>query len=417
MNAREVKGLYPIDGIDASLSHTDLAPLEQMLDEAQLVGLGESIHTSGGYYQAKFRLFRYLVEQLGFRALAIESPWEYAQWTREYAAGLHADKKRAMRGIFTVWRAKAVGDLLDWIRAYNESNPDDPVCVYGYDIQQPWCDYPALEEFLAEAVPERHQTLLAGLETNIAFDASSDGDFYSSEFSKRMYDHEAGPEVLQRYRQCDEGLKAIEALFADERDELIEATSEKDFLMAELRLVGLRAWMDAAYYHFGREEPALGNEARDRGMAFAVRRLRRFRCPGARTAVWAHNMHLTKANHRIGGESDDSTRPGGRSMGTFLAEHFGTAYRAIALVGRYVETNWSCVDNDARKPVTDPDAVETILAEYDEPYLLYDAHRGELFSSDQTYRLGHWNRLVVPRQFDALFFLDHSSPMTPLDVR
>ena len=51
------------------------SPLRKRIGKASVVGLGESIHTSGGYYQMKHRVFRYLVERGGFRVLAIESPW------------------------------------------------------------------------------------------------------------------------------------------------------------------------------------------------------------------------------------------------------------------------------------------------------------------------------------------------------
>lgn len=90
----DVAGLYRIEGIDESLPHTDLAPLEEILDRARFVGLGESVHTSGGYYRAKFRLFRYLVEVLGFRAFAIESPWQDADLTRDYTEGAADDRAR-----------------------------------------------------------------------------------------------------------------------------------------------------------------------------------------------------------------------------------------------------------------------------------------------------------------------------------
>lgn len=141
-------------------------------------------------------------------------------------------------------------------------------------------------------------------------------------------------------------------------------------------------------------------------MAFALRQLHRLRCPDAKTAVWAHNMHLNKANHRING---------GRSMGTFLYEQLEDDYRAVALIARHAETNWACIDNSKRKPVADPNAIEKVLGDFDEPYLLYDAHRGDLFEPDETFDLGHWDDIAPTEQFDALFFLEHSPPKEPVE--
>ena len=298
-----------------------------------------------------------------------------------------------------------MANLLNWIRRYNESNGDNPIHLFGYDIQQPWHDYPALSKFLNKAVPERSDDLIDGLETNIAFEAASGADFFATEFAARMYDHEAESEVRQRYGPCDEGLETIERLFDEERDELIDATSKEEFAYAELRLVGLRAWMDDVYHSYGLSDLAAGNEARDRGMAFALSRLHELRCPDAQTAVWAHNMHLTRAHHRI---------RGGRSMGTFLAEKLGDEYRCIGLIGRVVETNWNQEIDEARKPVTDPRAIETMLASFEQPYLLYDLDCGDLLDPGETCVLNSWEDVVPSEQFDALLFVDHSPPRVRL---
>lgn len=60
-------GIYRIEGLGDSLPKDDLEPLAGIVGKAELVGLGEAVHTSGDFYRAKFRIFRYLVEELGFR--------------------------------------------------------------------------------------------------------------------------------------------------------------------------------------------------------------------------------------------------------------------------------------------------------------------------------------------------------------
>src|SRR6187399_1486940 len=63
-------GVWRLDGTDPELPTADLEPLRALVGRATMVGLGESVHTSGGYYETKHRLFRYMVEKLGFRVLA-----------------------------------------------------------------------------------------------------------------------------------------------------------------------------------------------------------------------------------------------------------------------------------------------------------------------------------------------------------
>ncbi len=77
VGATEIEpGIYRVDGIDETLPNDDLAPLAGIIKKAEIVGMGESVHTVGDYYRAKFRIFKYLVEELGFRALGFESPWK-----------------------------------------------------------------------------------------------------------------------------------------------------------------------------------------------------------------------------------------------------------------------------------------------------------------------------------------------------
>src|SRR4030095_17031890 len=56
-------GMHAFDGTDVALPTGDLAPLWVLIGDARLIGLGESIHTSGGFYATKHRLIRALIEE------------------------------------------------------------------------------------------------------------------------------------------------------------------------------------------------------------------------------------------------------------------------------------------------------------------------------------------------------------------
>jgi hypothetical protein len=78
-------GLWGLHGADPGLGSTeDLAPLRRMIGKATVVGLGEAWHTSGGFYRMKHRIFRDLVETLGFRVFAIESHWASGEKANRY---------------------------------------------------------------------------------------------------------------------------------------------------------------------------------------------------------------------------------------------------------------------------------------------------------------------------------------------
>jgi len=76
------RGIFKLEGIEPSLEHDDLRPLGKLLGKAEVVGLGEAVHTTAGFSLPKLRLFRYLVEEEGLRAFGFESPWIDAERAR-----------------------------------------------------------------------------------------------------------------------------------------------------------------------------------------------------------------------------------------------------------------------------------------------------------------------------------------------
>ena len=144
-------GIWSLSGNDPGLAAGDLAPLQRIVGNATVVGLGEAVHTSGGFYRMKHRLLRYLVETMGFRAFAIESPWIAADSVAAYVQTCEGTPEDAMKGLFGVWQSTEVRDMVQWMCEWNRSHrkAKDKVSFFGFDIQQPQDDKPALAAFLA----------------------------------------------------------------------------------------------------------------------------------------------------------------------------------------------------------------------------------------------------------------------------
>ena len=65
--------IVPLISWEAGHGFADLEPLEAMIGDARIVGLGESTHGTCEHFQMKRRPVEYLVEQLEFTWLAVES--------------------------------------------------------------------------------------------------------------------------------------------------------------------------------------------------------------------------------------------------------------------------------------------------------------------------------------------------------
>ena len=399
--------IFTLEGTDPTLPTADLAPLSTIVGNSAVVALGETVHTVGGFYEAKDRVFRYLVEEEGFRAFAFESPWVDADLVAEYVSSGSGDASSAViDGLFRVWQSEEVLVLVEWMRAWNVDHPDDPVSFFGFDVQQPWYDGPALIAFLGDVLPDEATALVPEIERcNGATDESS-AAYYSNP--------DPGAMTQEDFDACLAALDEVEGLFQSSEAEIVDLSSEDALEFGRIHLVGLRAWQGMTF-HF-KDDAAVAYEARDEGMADVFLRMKELRNPGGRTALWAHNWHIAaRAEDMIDGAY--AWAPGARSMGSFLEDELGADYVPIGLLGYQVSMDWPPYNQGEAPLPTDPRDMAVMLHELGHDYLVVDlAFPG---ATDPFFEPGE-NYQIYEAQFEpavlfrGLIFLDGAPAMTPL---
>lgn len=384
------EGLWRITGTDPNLPQEDLEPLRRIVGGAQFVGLGESVHTSGGFYELKHRVFRYLVEQMGFRAFGMETSWIRAERVAEYVQTCQGTPRDAIRGIFGVWQSSEVEALVRWMCEWNTAHPDDRVHFYGFDIQtQAFQNGEALIAFLERLGIGADDPRVTGIR-------ACDGvDTFYFPFA---------PFPPELYQQCQNALSGVAALFDREEKAIGEQTSAEDLAWARIHLVGQQAWQEQLFLI---NDIDRSGRARDRGMAYVVQAIRDLRFPHARTVLWAHNGHLAKDVDEAGYIAVE--------MGTLLAKELKSQYAAIGLVARETYIDWrnvgcGLVDDF---PLT-PRTVESHFHGLGPGVgVLADLKHEKLFQSGAYYLVGSVPMRPV-EQFDAILYLESSPKMHPL---
>ena len=143
--------VHALSGIDFALPGDDLAPLDAMIGDARLVGLGETAHRSGGILKAKNRVIRYLIEKHGFRVVGIETEFTDALQANAYVQTCSGDATDIVhRHIRNTWHDASTASLLKWLCEFNQQHPDDRVTLIGFNNLQPWHDVRALSAYAAE---------------------------------------------------------------------------------------------------------------------------------------------------------------------------------------------------------------------------------------------------------------------------
>jgi len=112
------------------------------LDElatAQIIGLGEASHGTKEFFQSKHRIFKYLVENQGFKVLAMEADFgESVYINQAIQEGRTGDIKGLMaeKMIFWTWHTQEVLELLEWMSEYNKGKSAEEKLQYlGMDCQ------------------------------------------------------------------------------------------------------------------------------------------------------------------------------------------------------------------------------------------------------------------------------------------
>lgn len=388
-------GVYRLHGSAPGLPQNDLEPLRQIIGNARIVSLGESIHTSGGYYEMKHRVFRFLVEKMGFRAFAFESPWPNADRVGQYVASCGEPPEEALRGLFGVWQSAETRDLVKWMCDWNRSHrkKQDKLFFFGFDVQQSAQDAAALIAFLERLGVGSGDPRVTDIQ---ACDGVSAPTVYPGAISDA------------RNEQCLRGLAAAEELIDQEAGQHAAGISPQDLEYARLRVVGVRSWQGQVYYR-GIGDGVKSSESRDSGMAYAFGVLRRLRYGDVKTVVWAHNYHIAKDARTSSWET--------KTMGSFLREMFGSSYVALALIANISEIDWPNVGCGPTRVFRFAGVVERQLHDLGYEALLVDLDfpggkppflaPGEDFPFSEV-------RMVPAVQFDGAFFLERSRKMEPL---
>jgi erythromycin esterase-like protein len=415
------KGIYPIAGHDPGLPHDDLAPLGVIIGDAKVVALGESMHTSKGYYQAKHRLFKYLVEEEGFRILAFESNWTPAENINAYVQSCQGDPAQlVVDNLLYTWTGQSVSDLVEWMCLYNQEHPDDPVHFYGFDVQQTWLDGPALVSYLEQVVPDLADEFAAGVAQCRCTTSNSHADCVA------LYG-ELGKITDEELQLCVGAVEDVESWFLENEAQAIQGSSADELEYARLRAIGIKRNTTKNYYKL-KGDWGKSYEHRDWAMAYAFNKFREMRFPEAKIALWAHNWHIAQDTPAmtepavtllpvpVGLEASTGT-------GTILRQQLGDEYIAIGLHAYHLSVNWEGVRQGAFPPHTET-SLEGVLHSLGQPGLLVDLafpgaetpflEPGKKYPAAIFEGVGDGVPVVPADQYRAILFLDDSPGMDPL---
>ncbi|MBY0470172.1 erythromycin esterase family protein [bacterium] len=345
--SRDIKGDYAhVRGLES------WEFLNSDAEESFLIGLGESSHGSGGFYEVKFEIIKYLVEKKGVRALLFEQPDAFTEPMKRFLSGESSDVIEPLKRFYKVWQAREIAKMFTWIRDFNQSHREDPILFYGYDTRQPAADGKILKKF-ALSNGLRWQQFVKHC---LVIDATEED---ASKTERRVFNHEKLINS-QDFASCNLAIDHLKAKL----DLKLNARGENRFQI-QAAIDGYQAWLGQMYYR-NSDQPR-SNSARDLGMAKKIINFSLHFLKGKPAVIWAHNAHILFNSNQLEFVSKDYR--GTRTMGTRLREFFGKKYHPIAI---------SSYELGFRLSSLQPPIVKTAPASFLESYL-FETFQDDVF--------------------------------------
>lgn len=402
----------------------DYDDLVERAGQCRIVMLGEATHGTDEFYRMRAAISRRLIAERHFDAVAVEGDWpDCCRVDRHVRGGVHGDGAIESLADFErfprwMWRNTAVVDFVDWLTAHNASRPKaERSGFYGLDMYSLYRSADAVIDYLGTVDSEQAEI---ARRQYAALDHVRDPQRYGYE-AVRGLRPDCGEAVRQRlaelvqrqgeYRAADVP-DPEDAYFFAERNACVVANAE-------------------SYYRAMFGSRALSWNMRDAHMAQTLMALQaHLRAQGreGRILVWAHNSHVGDARATemsLGGEHNlgQLMRLVPSAGPVFLVgftTYTGTVRAArewggeaeSRSVNEAVEGSYEHVFyRSGLEAFYLPFAHDTV-AQLDGPLL--ERAIGVLYLPD-TEMQSHYLYSRMPRQFDAVFHLDETHAVEPLD--
>ena len=287
----------------------DLQPLRNTLKSIRVLGVGEATHGTHEFFRFRHRLLAFLIRDMGFRTLALETGYSSARGLDAFVQGEIADVTQALaqQGLWT-WDTQEMRGILEWLRRYNTSvRAQDRVRIVGFDIHY---NEPGKREILAYLKRVARERVAA---TKTLFTLEMEKLLESAFFTK---DERERKDVLAKIAELRAGYDELLGFLTVNELRFTSMTSAAEF-SAILGYARVLAQLGDAC---DRPLKEADGPMREYYMAENIKRAVDVAPPKTGVIVWAHNGHVSKGKEN------------GRDpfMGFHLDRFFGDGYYALA---------------------------------------------------------------------------------------
>jgi erythromycin esterase len=398
----------------------DLDPLMERIGDARVVLLGEASHGTSEYYTWRDRLSRRLIQEAGFRFIAVEGDWPDCYRVNRFVRGMDDsgaspyDVLHAFaRWPTWLWANREIETFIEWLHDWNQRQPPDHRAgFYGLDVYSLWDSMHAVLAYLDRIDPDSAQR---------ARHAYGCFDPYEQDVQEYALATKVVPTSCE-----DEAVRILREL-RRHAPQYREDGREWYFDAEQNALIARNA--ELYYRTMVRGGPTSWN-VRDTHMMETLERLLAHHGGGARAIVWEHNTHIGDAR------ATDMARAGMVNVGQLAREQWGA--RDVVIVGFagyegsvIAARAWEAPMERLQVPAARAGSWEQVLHDSagDDALLLTheldnvpgaDEPRGHraigVVYHPERERLGNYVPTIMPARYDVLLYLERTSALRPLHL-
>ncbi|MBS1883175.1 MAG: erythromycin esterase family protein [Actinobacteria bacterium] len=414
-----LRELQPLNG-----GAGDYDRLLDLIGDVPIVMIGEASHGTHEFYRERARITRRLIEEKGFRAVAVEADWPDAYRVNRYLHGAteDGDAEEALRGFRRfptwMWRNAEVLDFVGWAREHNRlTEPGEEVSFFGLDLYSLATSMAAVIAYLDRIDPA---AAARARRRYGSFEQFGGEQEYGRAVTLGISESARRGVVEQLVELC----RSAEAYL---RRDGIAAEDEQFYAEQNARVVvGAEEYYRAMF-----AAPTETWNLRDRHMAETLERLDahlgRTGSP-SKIVIWEHNSHVGDAR------MTEMGRRGEHNLGQLARErHPDETFLIGFTTYTGTVTAASAWDAPAERKVVRPalpESYEALLHALDEPRFLLDltspAAADELLQPrleraigviyrPETERQSHYFAARLAAQFDAVIHIDETRAVEPLE--
>ena len=404
----------------------DYNQLFAVIGNARFCLLGEATHGTHEFYRERAEITKQLIKEKGFTAVAVEADWPDAFRVNRYVRGLSDDKNadEALSGFKRfptwMWRNTVVVDFVEWLRAYNESLPNDGVKVgfYGLDLYSLYTSIEAVLGYLTRIDPEAAKRARYRYSCFEHFGEDTQAYGYAATLGiTESCEREVIDQLVElRRRAADyasrDGRVAQDEFFFAEQNARLVLNAERYYRTMfrgrveswNLRDRHMAETLDALFTHLNSQRQA------------------------GKIAVWEHNSHLGDARATYMADY------GELNVGQLVRERYGSE---AVLIGFTTFTGTVTAASDWDGPAERKRVRPALASSYERLFrdvgltnFVIDLHNSELSQVlreprleraigviyvPETERQSHYFEARLSDQFDAVIHFDETQALEPLE--